>query len=124
MYTALVLDEANHQKLVRRFAHLIPADWTIYAHHMTINMGPITKGPVDPALLSQEAMLVVVSVAADDKVIAVGVSSDVPSVNSQKHITLAVNRNAGAKPFMSNKLREWEDLPEQMELYGTILEVQ
>lgn len=124
MYTALVLDEENHQKLVRRFAHLIPADWEILAHHMTIVNGPITKGPAEPDLLGQEAMLVIVSVAADDKVIAVGVTSDVPSKNAQKHITLAVNRNAGGKPFMSNKLTDWEDLPEQMELYGTILQVE
>ena len=122
MYTALVLDEKNHQKLVRRFVHLIPSEWSIIADHMTINMGPITKGPVDPNLLGQEVMLTVVSVAADEKVVAVGVTTDVPSKNSQKHITLAVNRNAGGKPFMSNKLMDWEELPEHLELYGTIQE--
>jgi len=123
MYTALVLDEENHQKLVRRFVHLIPAEWEIVAHHMTIAMGPITKGPADPSTLDQEAMLVVVSIAANEKVMAVGVTSDVPSKNAQKHITLAVNRADGGKPFMSNKLTDWEELPDQLELYGTILEV-
>ena len=124
MYTALVLDEENHQKLVRRFVHLIPPEWDIIAHHMTISMGPISKSPVDPSLLGEEAMLTVVSIAVSEKVMAVGVTSDIPSQNSRKHITLAVNRAIGGKPFMSNQLATWEEIPEQMELYGTIIQVE
>lgn len=122
-YTALMLDEESRQNLVKRFVHLIPAEWEIVAEHMTINMGPITKGPVDPSMLNMPAELTVVSVAASDKVMAVGVTSDVPSKNSQKHITLAVNREAGGKPFHSNKLKGWEPLPEQFDLLGTIVEM-
>lgn len=124
MYTALVLDKESKERLVRRFAHLIPKDWDVIAHHMTINMGPIAKGPADPALLGQAAELTVVSIAADDKVIAVGVTSDIPSKNTNKHITLAVNRDGGGKSVMSNNLTNWEPLPEQFDLYGTIEEVQ
>lgn len=124
MYTALVLDKESKERLVRRFAHLIPANWDIIAHHMTINMGPISKGPADPSLLGQTAELTVVAVAADDKVMAVEVTSDVPSKNAKKHITLAVNREGGGKPVMSNNLSNWEALPEQLDLYGTIGEVQ
>lgn len=123
MYTALVLDEKSHNKLVQSFAHLIPADWEVIAHHMTINMGPIRKGPADPSLLDQEAELTVESIAADGLVMAVGVSSKVPSKNAIKHITLAVNREAGGKPFYSNKLKDWQPLDEPFELTGTILEV-
>lgn len=124
MYTALVLDKDSKERLVRRFAHLIPGDWDVIAHHMTINMGPISKGPADPSLLGKAAELTVVSVAADDKVMAVGVTSDVPSKNAQKHITLAVNREGGGKPVMSNNLSNWEALPEHFDLYGTVEEVQ
>lgn len=123
MYTAVVLDKESRQRLVRRFAHLIPAEWEIVAHHMTINMGPITKGPAEPTLLDQHAELTVVSVAADDKVMAVGVTSDVPSKNEKKHITLAVNRAGGGKPFLSNKLENWEPLSDPFDLYGTVQEV-
>jgi len=123
-YTSIMLDKPSKKKLINRFVHLIPPDWEIIGPlHMTINMGPITKGPADPELLDQEVTLTVVSVAADEKVIAVGVTSDVPSKNAQKHITLAVNRDAGGKPFLSNKLTNWEELPEQMELYGAIQQI-
>lgn len=122
-YTALVLDKESHQRLVKRFIHLIPKEWEIIAHHMTVNMGPITKGPLDKSRLGEDAELTVVSVAADDKVMAVGVTSDVASKNAQKHITVAVNRGNGGKPFMSNKLKEWEPLAEPFDLFGKITEV-
>ena len=123
MYTALVLDKESKHRLIRRFAHLIPPEWKIFGHHMTVNIGTIDKGPAGPALLDQPAELTVVSVAADEKVMAVGVTSDVPSKNAQKHITIAVNYAAGGKPFHSNTLENWELLPEQIDLFGTIQEV-
>jgi hypothetical protein len=36
-YTALILDEGSHKKLVDSID--IPEDWEVVAHHMTINMG-------------------------------------------------------------------------------------
>lgn len=123
MYTALVLDKESKKRLVNRFIHLIPKEWEIVAHHMTINMGPIQKGPADPSLLGNTAELTVVSVAADDKVMAVGVTSEVPSKNEQPHITLAVNRAGGGKPVMSNNLRNWETLSDPFDLFGTVEEV-
>lgn len=123
VYTAIVLDEESRKKLIKRFIHLIPADWHIIAHHVTLNMGPIQKGPADPSLLGNTAELTVVSVAADDKVMAVGVTSEVPSKNEQPHITLAVNRAGGGKPVMSNNLRNWETLSDPFDLFGTVEEV-
>jgi len=123
MYTAIVLDKQSRQKLVQHFAQYIPGGYEILADHMTINMGNISKGPLDKNALGMEVEVIVVSVAADEKVIAVGVETIVPSKNSNKHITLAVNREAGGKPFMSNKLTTWDQLPEHFELTGTILEV-
>lgn len=123
MYTALVLDKESQKRLINRFIHLIPKEWDIVAHHMTINMGPIQQGPADPSLLGKMAELTVVSVAADDKVMAVGVTSEVPSKNKQPHITLAVNRAGGGKPVMSNNLRNWETLSDPFDLFGTVEEV-
>ena len=122
MYTAIVLDEESHQKLVRKFIHLIPKEWKIYAHHMTINLGPIEKGPVEKSLLNTEAMLTVTSIAGDNLVMAVGVETVIPSANKIKHITLAVNLNAGGKPFLSNKLANWAYV-DNFDLWGKITEV-
>jgi len=124
MYIALVLDKKSRQKLVTHFAQFIPGNYEVVAHHMTINMGKVDSGPVSEQDLGKEASLTVVSIAADDKVIAVGIETKVPSKNSKKHITLAVNRRDGGKPFMSNNLTAWEKLPDPLELTGTILEVQ
>jgi hypothetical protein len=54
---------------------------------------------------------------------AVGVQTEVPSVNSKKHITIAVNRKAGGKPFMANKLVVWKPVPKEIHLSGVVEEV-
>lgn len=125
MYTAVVLTKDSKRKLLETFSDVIPVGYEPIAHHMTINMGKLSNGPAAEMGFSigDTVLLEVISLAADDKVIAIGVKTDVPSKNTQKHITLAVNRNNGGKPFMSNKLRNWNNLPEQMELFGSILEI-
>lgn len=123
-YTAVVLDEDDRQNLIKRFIHLIPKGWDIIAHHMTINMGDAQAGGlIDEQQLGEDAFLTINSVAGNDKVLAVGVETDVPSKNDKKHITLAVNKEEGGKPVMSNHLEDWEPLPDQFEVSGTIQEV-
>lgn len=121
MYTALVLDQESQTELLARFAGKFPNDWEKIAHHMTINMGPASNGPA-ANLVGQEGVATVVSIASDELVAAVGVQSQIPSSNKIPHITLAVNRAQGGKPFFSNKLTNW--LPvEQFELRGTVQEL-
>jgi hypothetical protein len=120
MYTALVLDQLSHDLLVKSF--LIPQDWEIIAHHMTINLGNAQNGPAKD-ILNYPAKLKVTEFAQNDRVMAVKVETDVPSTNAIKHITIAVNRNVGAKPFESNKLDNWQKI-EPIILSGTIQEVE
>lgn len=124
-YTAVVLDAADQQKLIDNFRDLIPPQWKIYCHHMTINMGGFDKGPL-PASgfnLNDKVELEVISLAYDDLVMAVGIgnSSNVPSTNAIKHITVAVNEKNGGKPFFSNKLINWTPTT-PFTLNGTIME--
>lgn len=118
-YTALVLDNESHTKLASAFK--IPEGWEILCHHMTINMGSPDKGPAEE-LTDQEAPLTVVSLAKDELVMAVGVESLVPSSNQIKHITVAVNRANGGKPFLSNKLTNWQPTT-PMTLKGVVTHV-
>lgn len=53
---------------------------------------------------------------------AAGVSTNVPSKNDRKHVTIAVNRAVGAKPFHGNKLTEWVPMP-GVPLSGIVTEV-
>ena len=107
-YTAVILDEKSKADLLSRIP--FPKNWTLFAHHFTINLGAAATGPA-VALLGREAKMTVVSVASDDRVLAVKIETDVPSTNNTKHITVAVNKIAGGKPSQSNNLTNWEPIP-------------
>jgi len=117
-YTALVLDDGSHDKLLRLFP--APAGFEQLAHHMTINMGGKEKGPA-ASIVGSVQQLRVVGFGQDARVMAVSVESDVPSTNAVKHITVAVNRAAGGKPFHSNQLQFTPTSP--VPLSGTVAEV-
>lgn len=121
MYTGVVLDAESVAKLMGRFESSIPSDWSVKAHHMTVNMGSAASGPA-AGIVGQEVELRVVSVALDALVMAVGVECVVPSANTNKHVTLAVNERAGGKAKMSNDLGIWEPVP-QLVLRGTVREI-
>ena len=104
-YTGVVLDEISKSKLINMFGNL-PPEWHLLCHHMTINLGKAKN----PELLGKEVTLKVISVASDDKVIAVGIDTDLPSKNPIKHITVAVNPSNGGKAKHSNDLQIWKPI--------------
>ena len=115
-YTGVVLDEPSRTALLAAVQDKIPQGWDVVAHHMTVNMGApqgVTSGA--------EFDLTAVAFGIDDKVAAVQVETDAPSNNSLKHITVAVNRAGGGKPFMSNKLQKWDPIP-SITLKGIVAE--
>jgi hypothetical protein len=120
-YTAVVLDENSRKRLIERFKSIIPPEFEIIAHHMTINMGEID--PEYQKYLGLPVRLAVEDVAMDDKVIAVGVSG-FKTNNPKAHITLAVNRAQGGKPMMSNRLTDWERIRRPLSLTGKVTEVE
>jgi hypothetical protein len=119
-YSAVVLDEQSRERLINRFKSIIPPEYEIIAHHMTINMGELD--PEYQKFLGLPVRLSVEDIAMDDKVIAVGVSG-FKTNNPKAHITLAVNRVEGGKPMMSNKLTNWERIRRPLSLTGKVTEV-
>ena len=119
-YTAVVLDEKSRSRLLERFSSMIPDGWETIAHHMTINMGEID--PEYQKFLGLSVRLTVEDVAIDDKVMAVGVSG-FDSRNAKAHITIAVNRQEGGKPMMSNNLTDWKKIQKPLLITGKITEV-
>lgn len=101
-YTAVVLDKQSQDQLSSMFP--APKGWEARGDHMTMD----TKEIEDKTMIGKPAELKVVAVAKDDKVMAVKVETDVPSKNQIKHITTAVNVEGGGKPYMSNKLTDWQ----------------
>lgn len=120
-YSAVVLDDKSHDLLVRTFQDVIPEDYKIYCHHMTINLGEIK--PEYEKYLGATVQLKVKSVGIGDKVIAVGVEG-FPTVNKIPHITVAVDVNNGGKPVMSNNITNWKPIQFGFELSGKVTEVQ
>lgn len=127
-YTALVLSDDSHDKLVQTFGNLWKDQkgWETFAHHMTMHMGPAKEE--EQLMLGEFATLVIDAVAQDDMVVAVRVAHafttriTVESKNPTPHITLAVNKAAGGKPVMSNKLIDWQPV-ETLRLRGRVEEV-
>lgn len=109
MYTALTLYPQEQQKLIALFRNIIPLEFEIIAHHMTINMGEFHSGPAAD-LIETDQQITLTTLAKNELVMAVGIETVVPSTNSVKHITLAVNRQKGGKPFHSNQLTNWTPL--------------
>lgn len=120
-YSAVVLDDKSRNKLINYFKPIIPDDYEIIAHHMTINLGEID--PEFEKFLGFTVDLNVREIAFDDKVIAVSVDG-FPSKNKKPHITIAVNRKRGGKPYMSNKLTNWKPITFGLSLKGKVTEVE
>lgn len=118
-YSAVVLNNESRNILIDLFKKVIPDNYEIICHHMTINMGELDNNM--KKYLGNNIDLIVNSIAYDDKVIAVGVEGFY-SKNKIPHITLAVNRKNGGKPFMSNKLSDWKRI-KKVELQGIVQEI-
>ena len=83
------------------------------------------KNMCSPEFIKFNGMVVRLSVndiAKDDKVLAVGVSG-FETKNAKAHITLAVNRQEGGKPMMSNNLTNWTKLKRPLLITGKVTEV-
>lgn len=119
-YSAVVLDDKSRDKLIKTFGKTIPEDWESLAHHMTINLGEIE--PEYEKYVGFPVRLKVDDFAMDDKVAAIGVSG-FPTKNVKPHVTLAVNRQGGGKPMMSNELTDWKPIKRPIILTGRVEEI-
>ncbi len=136
MYTAVVLDEKSHLKLVKwaddnikvngvRLPILVRDNgWEMICHHMTINMGKAL--PQIESYLGTKQKLDITHYGISDKAIAarvVGFYVDPGEINRKPHITVAVNRRDGGKPVDSNKITNWIPVDGLVTLSGEVKEV-
>lgn len=115
-YSAVVLDDNSRNTLFGKVGKLIPSDWKVIAHHMTINMGELK----DKTDLGKDVTLTVTEVGLSDMAMAVKVEG-YKSKNAIAHITIAVNPKGG-KPFMSNGIEDWKPIL-NFKLNGKVTEV-
>lgn len=115
-YHGVILDDTSRSKILQTIK--VPQGWEPIADHMTIGLGP----SMDKTILGKQVELSCVSLANDDKAMALTVTTDVPSCNAVKHITVAVNREAGGKPVHSRNLTNYQRIT-PFTVSGTIQEV-
>lgn len=118
-WSAVELDEQSKNKLLTEFGSKIPEGWEKIAHHMTITMGGLP--PEKKSDVGKTVTLMATHLGVSEKAIAVKVSGYF-TTNQNPHITLAIDRKGGAKPVDSNKITNWETLPQQISLSGKVTE--
>ena len=95
LYSAVVLDDVSHRKLLDTFADLIPEGWKDYAHHMTIvfksGLPEEQKGDI-----GKEFTLTAKEIGVSEDAIAVSVEG-YPSEKDKPHITIATAPNTMPK---------------------------
>jgi hypothetical protein len=126
LYSAVVLDDKSHGELLSLFSNIIPNDWKLFAHHLTIVFGLGLPQDLE-RYLGMTVPLTATKVGISDMAIAVKVDG-FQSMNKIPHITLAVNVNQGGKPMMSNNIVDWKNLSEvigksTINLNGVVTEV-
>jgi len=121
LYASVVLDKNSKSKLLETFGNVIPDNYKIFAHHMTIIFG----GGLDKLGLEEdlnkEVVLTVTHLGISDMAIAVKVEG-YDTTNKISHITLAINVDNGGKPVMSNQIEEWNEV-EPLTLTGIVTEI-
>lgn len=120
-YTCVKLDQQSKDNLFIRFNSLIPEGWVWIGTHMTIKLGELSDEQRD-TLLGTTQTLKVTRIGKSDMAIAVEVTG-CHSDNKIPHITLAINKNAGAKPVMSNYIENWMEIVTGEPLTGIVTEV-
>lgn len=123
-YHAFVIDEDDRRtKLLPLCQYDVTNGWQVIAHHVTVGMGP-TQNHLLPFLGKTFEIELTAIGFLDDRVLAVkgkvkGFDKFASSVKFP-HITLSVNRKVGAKPYESNKIRDWKKLPNRIIVKGTL----
>lgn len=115
-YCGVLLDDVSRLKLKNAFSDVIPDNYTIKCHHMTID--PFNKCKEN---IGSTVSLMVTHFGKNDLACAVRVVGYNGTTNNAfPHITLAVNEIAGGKPKDSNKIKDWIPVTQHIVLTGTI----
>ncbi len=116
-YYAVVLDDESRNKLLSSIP--IPEGWQKVTHHMTITFNGKSE-LVNKTIqnIGKEVSMTATDLGKSEDAIAVKVNSEIPSMNSIPHITIAIPPQG--KAANSNKIKEWSPLENKIELMGTV----
>jgi len=125
-YSGIILDKESRYELLNKFSDIIPDDWEIHAHHMTICMGELPTIYRD--YREEEIELTVTHLGISDDAIAVKVkgffalSRGKNEVDERvQHITIATN--PPNSPKISNDITDWEEI-KPFKISGIVKEIE
>ena len=119
LYSAVVLDDISKTKILNSVQ--IPDGWEIICHHFTLCLGAV---PEDKKyLLGKNVELIGNQIGQTDKALALKVNNFQRFMPGTSHITIAINKSAGAKPKDSNEINIWNDLGTTLYLSGNVEEI-
>jgi spore cortex formation protein SpoVR/YcgB (stage V sporulation) len=131
MYSAVVLDEKSHLKLVKwaddnikvggvRLPVLVSQNgWKLYCHQMIIQSPGIPEYVEKD--VDEKQTLEITHIGTSDKVVAVRVLG-YPSTNKIPHIVIATNI-VEDEPIPSNKITNWKPVESGTKFNGTVKKV-
>jgi tRNA nucleotidyltransferase/poly(A) polymerase len=106
-YSGIVLDGESHNHLIvllhEHFQDV--EDWTVYAHHMTVTLGPLPMKL--RGLVGQDFDVTVTHIGHTKDVVAVKVDTTFDEFQTP-HITVATSPNG--RPDMSNTINNWSPI--------------
>jgi hypothetical protein len=119
-YVAAVLTPQSREALLNLVGEIIPNGFDQVAHHMTIHLGPKTLSDN----IGMPVKILVDKIAIGKLIIAVSAEVIIgcKSQNRIPHITVALDREAGAKPKDSNNLPNWEPLAHHFDEMAIVLD--
>lgn len=127
-YAGIMLNKEYRNKLISEFKDIIPTDWKIFAHHMTICIGELPTIYRD--YRGEEIELEVTHYGMNENVLAVKVSGFF-TINRKiareitderhQHITIAVR--PPNSPKIANEINDWIKI-KPFVIKGTVKEIE
>ncbi|GEM_PF-6438994 len=125
-YIALVLDDASHSVIYHFAQRFCPweDEAKYYCHHMTIahhtNLTPEMKEWAE-AHEGEKFTATATAIGHSDKAFALHITNtEVPSLNTIKHVTLATHPSADGHAVDSNFITDWHPLKYSLTLSGKV----
>lgn len=122
-YCGVILTEDSHAELVNLLGRCTPQGWEVIAHHMTTQLGALPEA-LRPRIGETVQLEADAFGCYEEKAMAVRIKPGAfPTRSETPHVTLAVNRSEGGKPYDSNKITEWVELDSPLIIEGIVGEV-
>lgn len=120
-WTYIILNEPSKFQLLELIKLYKLPNWELHADHFTVTYGRRYKDLKLSVPIGDEVVLHATHLGFNQHCYAVKIEGFY-SDNSNKHITLLVNRMNNGKPKMSNEISNWVKLYKIIELTGKLTE--